>query len=109
MLNLMSIVLGLIAIGLPILVIIKHINGKLVVILSISSFIFCNLSLVVQFYEINRLVNINDMSAIMDIIGALSSVVIMLVIVVSILNIVACLSSLTKEKVSVKSKKAEEK
>lgn len=90
LLNLGSVVLGLIAWILPIINIIKYKkqnNGKWAT-LSITSMGACATSIYFQILNNNHLVNIEDWTAIMDTIGALVFVSSVLIGVTMVLNVI---------------------
>lgn len=91
LLNLGSLVLGLIAWTLPIVHIMRykkhdHRNGGTLSIMSISA---CATSLCLQIFYSYHLVKIGDWSALMDIMGAVALVSTVLLIVTITLNIIA--------------------
>lgn len=87
LLNLGSLVLGLIAWLIPIFTIIrrkkKQTNNSIVTLLSMGA---CTIALWFQIFYINFLVKINDWSALMDTIGTLTWVAAILLVVTIILN-----------------------
>ncbi len=58
---------------------------------SVGSLCMCSIALVLQLIEIGRLVEKNDLSAIMDTIGAVIIAAMVLVVVTMLLNVVALL------------------
>lgn len=89
MFNLGSIVLGLWAWIIPSIVLIKR--NKFNKFYSILSFVLCICALLCQFLEINRLVKIEDFSAIADTIGAIVQGAIIFTVVTIILNVAAAI------------------
>ena len=57
--------------------------------LSVASFSMCSIALVSQLLEIDRLVDINDLSAVMDTIRAVGIAAVTLVVVNVVLNVIA--------------------
>lgn len=92
LLNLASLLLGLIAWILPIINIVNHkkLNNKNWANLSVISMGACATSIYFQILYNNHLVNINDWTAIMDIIGSsvfLSSALLVVTIILNIINL----------------------
>lgn len=56
--------------------------------LSVASFSMCSITLVSQVLEIGRLVDINDLSAVMDTIRAVGIATVALVVVTVVLNVI---------------------
>lgn len=90
LLNLASLVLGLIAWILPVVNLIqyKKFYQRNWAVLSILSFSACAISLCLQIFYNNHLVVIEDWSALMDITGTMSFVAAVLLIVTLILNVI---------------------
>lgn len=93
LLNLASLILGLIAWILSIVNIINHkkLNNKNWITFSFISMGACATSICFQILNINHLVNINDWSAIIDTIGFLAFVSSALLVITIILNIITLL------------------
>ena len=87
--NLGSLILGLVSWIIPIFVAIQYKKGCKLKHFSIYSFTSCAIALVLQLFEVRNRVNIQDLSAIMDTIGAISFVSVILVSVTFILNVIA--------------------
>ncbi len=88
-LNIVSILCGLIAVVIPIINLIredKH-NSKNLGVLSGISIGSCAISLCIQMFYANHLIDIGDFTAIMDIFPTVTSVSMVLVIVTIVLNI----------------------
>lgn len=88
LLNLGSLLLGLISWGVPILAMKRFMNDGVkkcykYILVSFSS---CLISLCLQFFEINHRVEIEDLSAIMDTIGVLKWVTVILILITIVLN-----------------------
>lgn len=90
LLNPASLLLGLVALILPIINIVNHkkFNNKNCTIFSVTSMGACATSIYFQILYNNHLVNINDWSAIMDTIGSLVFVSSTLLVITIILNII---------------------
>lgn len=88
MLNLGSLVLGLIAWILPIVNLVLHnkANNRKWVVFSVASVSACAVSLCMQIFYTNHLVKIEDWSALMDTSHAVASVATLLLAVTIILN-----------------------
>lgn len=89
-LNIGSLVLGLIAWTLPIINLTryKRSTNKSWVIFSVISISACAISLWMQIFYTNHLVNIEDWSAIMDTLSAVAYVSALLLVVTIILNVI---------------------
>ncbi|MFA9458447.1 hypothetical protein ACERJO_17010 [Halalkalibacter sp. AB-rgal2] len=90
LLNIGSLVLGLIAWILPIVTFIRmnNLDDHSVLTLIVTSISACAISLCFQIFSINHLVTIEDWSALMDIMDTLAFVVAVLLIVTIILNVI---------------------
>ena len=86
--NLLSILLGLLAWGLPMVYLSRRKQKGLCCIASLSA---CILSLYFQIRELTRLVNKPDLSAVLDTINAVYFCATVLVILTLILNLVAAI------------------
>ena len=88
-LNLGSLVLGLVAWTLPVINLLKEnkAENKNWIILSVTSFIACSVSLFMQILYNNHLVNIEDWSALIDTSSAVSLVSAVLLVVTTVLNV----------------------
>jgi len=87
--NLGSLVLGVVSWIIPMLAVSQYHKGHKQKNFSIYSFTSCATALVFQLFEIRHRVNIEDFSAIMDTIGAISVVSVILVVITFALNITA--------------------
>lgn len=101
LLNLGSLILGLIAWGLPVVALMRYKNreGRNWVTLSIISISACAISLCFQILYNNHLVQIEDWSALMDTTGTVALVAAVLLIVTIILNtitLIVCRDRTTK-------------
>ncbi|HLR69701.1 MAG TPA: hypothetical protein VK105_21645 [Virgibacillus sp.] len=95
MLNLGSLLLGIIAWVVPFLAM-KHPSKKCFNFI-IFSFSACIASLCLQLFEINNRVQLEDWSALMDTIGTLIWVAVILAVITIILNIIAVVICTQKE------------
>lgn len=86
MLNLMSLMLGLIGWIIPIVMLAPPLVKRCGW-FPIPSFTACAAALVVQFFEIERRVNHSDWSALMDIVPSLAKVAAALLVITLILNV----------------------
>lgn len=87
--NIGSLILGLISWLIPLIVLCQENKRHRKPAFSIISFTSCTLALVLQIFEIQHRVYLQDFTAIMDTINTLSLIVIILIVVTVILNILA--------------------
>ncbi len=101
LLNLGSLILGLIAWILPVVNLVQHkkVKDKRLILFSLTSVSACAISLCMQIFYTDYLVNKEDWSALMDTSNAVALVSALLFLVTIILNAVA-LNAYFKEKVS---------
>ena len=90
MLNIVSLILGICAWTIAAIAITKPTHSHKITILS---FTLCAVSLIFEFFEMSRRVNLGDYAAIEDTIRAVIIASIVLVVVTTILNIVALVKS----------------
>ena len=93
MLNVGSVALGLAALALPVVVLIKRMPVKWGFACQLVSMTSCMVSILFQMIYSDHLVDIEDWSALMDTSGAVVSVSGQLVLVTAILNIAALMKS----------------
>lgn len=96
--SVVSIVTGLIAWGIPIWKI-SFFGKRNSVIFSISSFGFALISVMVQFFDIARIVHKNDWSALLDTIDVLAVVVVLFSAITLILNIIMAKASAGRQNI----------
>lgn len=84
-----SFVLGIISWIIPVIAIIRRNNGCKFNNFSLLSLSSCAIALLFQIFEIKHRVNIEDWSAIVDTIGAISVAAIILIVVTVLLNALA--------------------
>lgn len=86
-----SLILGVVSWLIPILAVCQYNKGRKLKNFSIYSFTSCAIALIFQLLEIRHRVKMEDLSAIMDTVGAVSVVSVILVIITFALNMsVAC-------------------
>lgn len=98
-LNVGSLILGCIALGLPIIIFIFHKKVRFIIksMSSMFSMSCCASSLCMQIFYANHLVNIGDWTALMDTSRAISLISLILLIVTIILNLILLAYTLARK------------
>lgn len=95
--NIGSIALGLAAWAIALAAIVRSKSGKgASMVYPGASFCACSLALLLQIFELNRRVEINDLSAVMDTIRAIAFAASTLIIVTVILNLIVLFAGRNK-------------
>lgn len=100
LLNIGSVILGLIAVVLPVINLMRYntSDNQYWFVFTLISIISCMVSLFMQIFYVNHLVNIKDWTAIMDTLNVVAFASALLLVAIIVLNGVTCFAYIRKRK-----------